>query len=99
MANGGSSQIRTSNDGDNNLNISSGVTSSLNILDDNSKKYLDDLFDNIERKDDKFGWLFGGSPVAGHELNVVEQEDGQNQLMEFPMDEVAWKLIIDSNRM
>ncbi|KAL7610877.1 hypothetical protein Lser_V15G12573 [Lactuca serriola] len=99
MANEGSSLIRTSNDGDNNMNISLGVTSSLSILDDKSNEYLDDLFDDIQREDGKFGWLFGGSPISEQELNVVEQEDGQNQLFEFPMDEVAWKLIIDSNRM
>ncbi|CAI9265166.1 unnamed protein product [Lactuca saligna] len=99
MANGGSSLIRTSNDGDNNLNISSGVISSLSIPDDKTNKYLDCLFDDIEMEDDKFGWLFGGSPLARQELNVVEQEDGQNQLLEFSMDEIAWKVIIDSNHM
>ncbi|CAH1429637.1 unnamed protein product [Lactuca virosa] len=95
MAHGECSLIRTSNDDDNNnCDISFGLTSSPTVLDDKGKEYLDDLFDDIEMEDGKFGWLFGGSPVAGQELNVVEQEDGQNdQLLEFPMDEVAWKLI------
>ncbi|CAI9276631.1 unnamed protein product [Lactuca saligna] len=88
-----SSLIRTSNDDDNNFDLSFGLNLSPTVHDDKGKEYLDDLFDDIEMEDGDYGWLFGGSTVAGEELNVVEQEDGQNQLFEFPlMDEVAWKL-------
>nr|QPZ85644.1 MYB1 [Saussurea hypsipeta] len=87
--------IRSSTKGvDTNYNMSAGVISSPIILDDSVNEFLKELFDEGEKSiDGEIGWSFDGSQIEGEALNVVEQEDNENSLFEFPTDEVIWNLL------
>nr|QLJ11282.1 anthocyanin-related MYB [Saussurea medusa]QLJ11283.1 anthocyanin-related MYB [Saussurea medusa] len=87
--------IRSSTKGvDTNYNMSAGVISSPIILDDCVNEFLE-LFDEGEKAvDGEIGWSFDGSQIEGDQaLNVVEQEDNENSLFEFPTDDVIWNLL------
>ncbi|KAK9076769.1 hypothetical protein SSX86_005103 [Deinandra increscens subsp. villosa] len=81
--------ITSPNVGFNNaLNISPQFVSPPTVLDDRIDD-VDKLFEDYEKQmnNDQVAWSFGGGS------DVVEQEDGQNILFNFPIDEVMWSLL------
>ncbi|KAJ0797740.1 putative transcription factor MYB family [Helianthus annuus] len=71
---------------DNTFNISPNVVSSPTFV-DKINGYLEELFDNEEKKiDDEVGWSFG---LEAEGLDGVKQVDGQNSVFDLPMDEVV----------
>ncbi|KAI3712966.1 hypothetical protein L1987_71536 [Smallanthus sonchifolius] len=95
-----------SNDGiDNALKITPGLVSSPSVSNGkNINAYLDELFDDQEKELDEIeldeiGWSFGGFSEVGEGLDVMEQEDGQNSLFDFPIEEVDMWDILDSNQL
>ncbi|KAI3813448.1 hypothetical protein L1987_18173 [Smallanthus sonchifolius] len=80
-----------SNDGiDNASKISPGLVSSPIVSNGKINAYLDVLFDDQEKELDEIGWSFGE--------DVMEQEDGQNCLFDFPIEEVDMWDLLDSNQ-
>nr|QJQ28877.1 MYB transcription factor 2 [Helianthus tuberosus] len=71
---------------DNTFNISPNVVSSPTFV-DKINGYLEELFDNQEKKiDDEVGWSFG---LEAEGLDSVKQVDGQNSVFDLPMDEIV----------
>nr|AVV62518.1 R2R3-MYB transcriptional factor 3 [Lactuca sativa]QEI22931.1 R2R3-MYB transcription factor [Lactuca sativa] len=88
--NGGGNLIRSSNEGGNNFNVSS-VSPNV-LLDDKINKYLDELFDDREMEiEGDIEWSFGESSAAQAEaLNAADQEEDNNGLFDFSLDEIMW---------
>ncbi|KAD3640835.1 hypothetical protein E3N88_30058 [Mikania micrantha] len=64
---------------------------------DKINECLDELFDDREKEiEEEVGWSIGGL-LEGEGLDVVEQEDDQNCLFDFSIDDVLMWDILDSN--
>nr|WJZ68982.1 MYBSG6-4 [Gorteria diffusa] len=64
------------------------------LTDDKINEYCDELFDEPEDEFDcEIGWSLGGSSMVEGALNVVEHEDSQDSLFDFPMDGAMWDLL------
>ena len=90
VSNGGGNLISSLNEGGNNFNVSS-VSPNV-LLDDKIKKYLDELFDDREMEiEGDIEWSFGESSAAQAEaLNAADQEEDNNGLFDFSLDEIMW---------
>lgn len=85
----------SSHDGTNNAcNISQVLVSSPTMSSDKINEYLNECGKHI---DDEVEWSFGGLLDEGEGLDVVEQEDGQNGLFDFPIDNFMWDLLDSSH--
>nr|BAK08889.1 transcription factor R3myb [Dahlia pinnata] len=86
----------TIDDINNAFNISLDIAPSPTLSVDKTNGYLDELFDGREKEiDDQGGWSSRGILAEGNGLDVVEHVDGQNNLFDFPIDEVVMLDLLD----
>ncbi|KAF5763599.1 putative transcription factor MYB family [Helianthus annuus] len=71
-------------------NNSQRLLSSSTLFEDMINEYLD----REKEMGDKVGLSLRGFSVEGEGSNVSEQEDGQNSLFNFPIDDVIWDLVL-----
>ncbi|CAI9284472.1 unnamed protein product [Lactuca saligna] len=90
VSNGDGNLISSSNEGgNNNFNVS--YLSSNVLLDEKTKKYLDELFDDREMEiEGDIEWSFGESSAQAEALDVVDQEEDKNRFFDFSLDEIMW---------
>ncbi|KAK9052508.1 hypothetical protein SSX86_029137 [Deinandra increscens subsp. villosa] len=97
--------IKSSNDGmDNGSNTSAGLVLSPIVSSDKINEYLEELFAEPEKEIiDEVRWSFDGfSHMEGLDVvgqEDVEQEEGQNSLFDFPIEDVAIWDIFGSNQL
>ncbi|KAL9994644.1 putative transcription factor MYB-HB-like family [Helianthus debilis subsp. tardiflorus] len=81
---------------DNVFNISQDMVSSPKLSIDNIDEYLDALLeDRVKEIGHEVGWSSGGLSAEGGGLDVVEQVDDQNNLFDFPIDDVVMLDLLD----
>nr|CAD87010.1 MYB10 protein [Gerbera hybrid cultivar] len=78
----------------NNISAPPELIASPKILDDAINECRQKLFDGDEKEVDIDGhvrWSF--TPADEEPLNIVDQENGHDSLLDFPIDEVVWDLL------
>lgn len=84
------------NDINNAFNISPDVVASSTLSVGKINEYLEELFDDQEMEiNDEVGWCFGGFSAVGDHEDFVNQVDGENNLFDFPIEDVDMMGLLD----